>query len=316
MTFPTNPNAGDKYTDSDGTEWVYAGPLTKWYRTEISIPKSSGSVAPQGGPAAPLAPPKLQDLADLSKRAAPSLGEAPTWTYPAGHPEQGQFVYKTSNAHIKNWDSVSNFESGTVVYHQGQIWRATRDSSNVEPRVEDGRTQLYIHVPGEPTFGILPTDITTTPPPSGLQPIQFKLGYWLQYTNDRTISVWKFVIKGADPGTKRPIGEWEGRPWTCFAWRSPNPPSAPVPPNTVVVWIRTKSKSAAPIKGQQDWASLEFESFLSECEDVAAPTPANNDVLLYDATAQKWVNTSLKDLAALIRPFLYTGPPTNPGAKP
>jgi hypothetical protein len=251
----------------------------------------------------------LVGLHDVSHHAAPTLGEVPTWSYTPGHPEQGEFFFKTPNAHIKNWDSVTHFESGTVVYSHGQLWRATRDSSNVEPKVEDGRTQLYLHVPGEPTFGILPTDITSTPPPSGLQPMQFKLGYWLQYTNDHTVSVWKWVLKGADPATHKPIGEWEGRPWTCMIWRSPNPPSSPVPPMTVVVWVRSEPSSTVhPIKGQQDWASLELTSYLSQSADVSASTPANHDVLMYDTTQHKWKNVALQDLANLLKPLLATSP--------
>jgi hypothetical protein len=246
-------------------------------------PGAVGSELAQQGPM------KLTELRDVNQHAAPTLGEIPTWSYTAGHPDQGAFFFKTPNAHVKNWDSVTHFEAGTVVYYHNQLWRATRDTSNVEPKVEDGRTQLYIHVAGEPTFGILPTDITSTAPPSGLQPMQFKLGYWLQYTNDQTMVVWKWVLKGADPSTHKPIGEWEGRPWTVMVWRSHTPPSAAFPPNTVVAWINTNPGSTAqPVKGQQDWASLELATYLGQAADVSAPTPTHGDLLVYDETIHKW----------------------------
>jgi hypothetical protein len=180
---------------------------------------------------------------------------------------------------------------------------------NVEPAVEAGRTQLYIHVDGEPTFGILPTDITSTPPPAGNQPQVFKLGYWLQYTDDHNMVVWKWVMKGLDPGTHHPYGEWEARPWTCIPWRNINPPGNKVPPGLVVVWIRAEPGSTVPpIKGQQDWATLEVTNYLSVCADVATPNPVNHDVLLYDAASHKWTETRLSDLANLLKPFLATTP--------
>jgi len=243
--------------------------------------------------------PRLTSLTDTDTHSSPTLGSMPIWSYVPGHPEAGKFLWKTPPAHIKNWDSIMHWESGSAVYHHGQLWRATRDSNNVEPMAEDGRAQLYIHVAGEPTFGILPTGITSTDPPVGPQPMTFKLGYWLQYTNDHHMTVWKWVLRGMDPSTHHPYGEWEARPWTCMAWRNPNPPSNPTPPGTVVVWIRTEPGSVTqPIKGQQDWASLELSNYLSQCGDVSVTALADGDLLTYSAAAHKWVPITRAQLAA------------------
>lgn len=254
-------------------------------------------------------PPKLTELADVIHSDSPHLNSTVMWTYVAGQTaSQGRWTFGTQPAHIKNWDSTVHWESGAAVYYHGQLWRATRDSSNVEPAVEEGRTQLYIHVAGEPTFGILPTDITTAAPPTGTQRMGFRLGYWLQYTDDHHMAVWKFVTKGLDPTDHHPIGEWEGRPWTCMVWRNPNPPSAPVPPGTVVVWIRCDPTSTVhPVKGQQDWASLELNSYLSQSADVEQGVPADGDILTYSAANHKWVRITRAQLAASLGI-----PPTNP----
>ena len=297
IQFPTNPSDGQVFRTAtpDGIEIlaVYSADKNRWQIHRQNSPAS------QQVTITPPTTTKLVDLADVTHNAKPTLGAMPIWKYVKGHPETGLFDWSTPPAHIKNWDSVSNWESGAAVYHHQQLWRATRDSYNVEPAVELGRTQLYIHVPGEPTFGILPTEITPAEPPSGSQPMGFKLGYWLQYKNDHDISVWKFVVKGLDPGTRKPIGVWEGRPWTCMVWRHMEAPPLKMPPGTVAVWIRaTQGSTTAPIKGQQDWATLEITSTLSQCADVAAGTPVDGDILTYSQTDHQWVRITRAALAA------------------
>jgi hypothetical protein len=234
-------------------------------------------------------PGKLTELQDVSHHETPQLGETPVWRYPKGSDaSSGQFHFGSQPAHLKSWDATTHWEGGATVFHKGRLWRATRDNGNVEPALQIGRTQLYITVPGEPTFGILPTQITSTPPPSGTQPAGFKLGYWLQYTDDTHMTVWKFVVKGYDPNHHL-IGEWEGRPWQCIVWRGLVPPPAIFPPGLVLVWIHgERGGTDHPIVGQQDWALLDFSIALAMAVDVYIPNPGDGDLLSYDALLRQW----------------------------
>jgi len=242
-------------------------------------------------------PPRLAQLADVTHHSAPVLGDVPIWRHPVGQPDAGLFDYGAPNAHLKSWDAFTYWEAGATLFHKGQLWRSTRDGSGVEPVIEPGRVQLYIHMSGEPTFGILPTQVGGTAPPSGTHAAGFKFGYWLQYVDDTHMAVWKFVVKGVDPITHAPTGEWEGRNWPCIAWRGVVPPPTHIPEGVVMVWIYDqRGGTAPPVLGQQDWALLDFSIALGMAVDVDVPSPDDGDILSYDAVTQKWRGVSRASL--------------------
>ena len=233
---------------------------------------------------------KLTSLADINQHSKPALGEMPIWTYATGQTSsQGQFVWATPSAHIKTWDSTRHWESGATVLHDGRLWRATHDNSNVEPKFEEGKITLFIKVPGEPSFGIVPMGLGAAAPPSGPQDLPpSKYAYYVEYTAPSTFSIWKFIVKGANPQTHKPYGEWEGRPWQCIVWRGITPPP-PSPPGIVMVWLYGPPTSThAPVLGQQQWAPLDLQGSITTSVDVAADAPKDNDILVYNASTHKW----------------------------
>jgi hypothetical protein len=276
---PKNPTTG------------WGSPIYLRNGTGISLQGVSGSVATStfsttGAVAAQNVLPRLRDLSDVSQHSAPAEGTMPIWSTVAQ-----QFIFNTPNAHVKPWDTVHRWESGATVIHHGELWRATTDNSNIEPQHENGRVTLYINVAGEPTFGLVPMGLGTTAPPSGNQPLPAsKYAYHLVYTDDATpATVWKFVVKGANPDTHQPYGQWEGRPWQCIIWRSLVPPPLKFPPNVVMVWIYgTSTGQHPPVLGQQAWASVDLNSHISRATDVEAPNPTHGDLLIFDASISKW----------------------------
>lgn len=254
-------------------------------RTDFDMDEWSRMLSGGGGGSAGMT---MRQLADVYHKAAPLLGEMPIWSYPPGSSStEGQFFFKTPNAHIKSWDSVVNWEAGSVVYHNGQLWRAIFENHNVEPAHEEGKVTLFIKIPGEPSFGIVPMTLGPNQPPSGEQPPPpSKYAYHVQYVSDTNISIWKFVYKGLNPITGQRFGEWEGRPWQCIVWRGLVPPPAS-PPGTVMVWLYGTT-GHAPVLGQQKWAPLDISSSLSTAPDVDAPAPKDNMILVYSASEHKW----------------------------
>ena len=247
--------------------------------------------------------PKLEELRDVDHQADPSLGEGPIWRFAPGGEDQASFKFGTPNAHIKPWDSTVHWESGACVFYEGRLWRSIRDNTNVEPVLDDGKVTIYLRVKGEPTFGIIPVSVDPNDPPAGniaLGSVGSRYGYHLKYTNDTTMEVWKFVVKGIDPGTHKPFGVWEGRPWTCMVWRGLVPPPAS-PPGTVMVWIYGEpGHTHAPVLGQSVWAPMELGHSLATAVDVDVRNAGNNDLLMYNGASHKWEHCSLATLKGLL----------------
>lgn len=245
---------------------------------------------------------QLKELSDVDHTSQPALGTMPIWTYPAGQPHtSGKFFFNSPNAHLKNYDSTIHWESGSTVFHQGHIWRATQENSNIEPQLEPGKTHLFIHIPGEPSFALIPTGISAAPPPAGTQPMgAMRYAYWLQYTDDHTMKVWKFKVTGKNPSTGKLEGVWEEKSWPCVAWRHPIAPPTRFDPLSVFVWIYDEpTGTAAPVIGQQAWAQIHMSMNLSQGNDVNAPFPKHGDVLVYDGTQHKYVNMTKAQFLAM-----------------
>jgi hypothetical protein len=277
-----------KYREGDvvtfnKTMWVARGSTSgefsddRWFRM-ITVVGGGGS----GGV-------RMTTLADVNQHSKPTLGEVPIWKYPAGHESDGKFQWGTPNVHLKPWDSTVSWEAGATVVHDGRLWRAVFDNTNVEPAFEEGKITLFFNVPGEPSFGIVPMFLSSAEPPSGEQAVPpSKYAYHVQYTAPNTYVIWKFVLKGVNPITHRPFGEWEGRPWTCIVWRGIVPPPKS-PPGTVMVWLYGPPTSThAPVLGQQKWAPVDIASSLTMAVDVDAGAPKDNDILVYNAITHKW----------------------------
>jgi hypothetical protein len=332
MSFPFDPNPVDgqviTHAASDGTVLVatYHASKNEW-SVRRELPPTQVVTSPErfevhathdqqvitwdaatGKWIAQNNPVKLSELRDVHQGYQPELGELPIWSYPAGSPAtSGNFYFKTPNAHIKTWDGVTHWESGAVVYHHDELWRAVHENGNVEPKMEEGRITLFINAPGEPSFGLVPMGLSAGPPPSGhVDQPPSKFAFWVDYTNDQQIFLWKWMLKGVDPGTHKRFGEWTLKnTWTCIVWRGITPPPAKVPPNVVIVWIYTASGTPThPVLGQQMWSLLEIHGNLATCGDVYAESPHQHDLLVYDATTKKWTETRLSDLANLLKPFL------------
>jgi hypothetical protein len=237
----------------------------------------------------------LRGLSDVSQRDAPSLGSVPTWTYVNTQTAaQGHWDFAKPTAHVKPWDGSTHWEGGATVIHHGQLWRAVFENTNVEPVMEDGKATLYMHIGGKPTFGLVPMGVSSSPPPAGFQdrpPSSW--AFWLQYTDDKTMAIWEFVIKGKNPTTGKITGEWEGRPWMVIAHRGYNPPPDKTPPGIVIVWLYGNSTSTKPaVVGQQKWALVDLRSSLGMLNDVSVLAPKDGDILVYDGTEHKWKATS------------------------
>lgn len=312
--FPLNPVDGEQvsHTLPNGVtvEAIYKAENNEWFvtRRDPTITSLTGSVPIQVTPTADRqvitwdstlnrwvasAPhmPKLTELSDTDIHSKPELGEVPIWRYASGHPESAHFYWGTQPAHLKTWEATANWESGATVFHRGHLWRATHENVNVEPALENGKVTLFIHVTGEPSFGLVPIDVSHDAPPSGLVPAHvMRYAFWLQYTDDNHMTLWKFVIKGKDPSTQQPIGEWEGRPWACLPWRRTTAPPAQFPLGIVMVWIHDRPGGIAqPIVGQQAWALLDLTVSLAMAADVDIIEPADGDFLVYNGTHAKWM---------------------------
>ena len=237
---------------------------------------------------------RLQDMADISRKSSPALGSVPIWSYPEGHKEAGQFQWGAPNAHLKNWESTVHWESGTAVFYNGQIWRATSDSTNVEPQHEDGRATIFMNAPGEPSFGIVPSGISATPPAAGTDVAgpKFRFAYWVQYVSSSNISIWKFKVLRVDHATGQTYGQWIKQTWPCGQVRGLVAPHTP-PSGTAVLWLYGRQDSAKlPLVGQQSWSSIDFSTAIGSALDVAAPAPVDGDILVYNATTHKWTATA------------------------
>jgi hypothetical protein len=306
---PPGPELGkDGDIAIDARNWLlYQKSSLSWGSGNPMVPStsntsgSSRNIGGGGGPGAPGITPNLTALNDVDRSGSPSLGTMPIWTYAAGQPHtSGKFQWNTPNAHLKNWDSIVHWEAGATVFHQGQLWRATQDNTNVEPVLETGKTHLFIHIPGEPSFAIIPTGISSTPPPSGTQPMgAMRYAYWLQYVDDHNMHVWKFKITGKNPTTGQLEGVWEQKSWPCIAWRSPIAPPTSFAGLSVWVWIYDANGTAQPIIGQQKWAQIHLSTFISQANDVKAAFPNHGDVLVFDSNENKWVNMSKADFLAM-----------------
>lgn len=287
------------YGPKAGLSWGLGQPLLASVRN--GLPSGSG-IGGGGSPSGPLEShlPKLVELLDIDHTAAPSLGEVPIWRYAPGAEASAKFVFGSPNAHIKAWDSTTHYAGGECIFYQGRIWRSIRDNINVEPLLSPGKTTLYIDVPGEPTFGIVPLAIGTTDPPAGdLPAAAFRYRYYLKYIDDHQAEVWKFVVKGIDPSTHKPFGVWEGRPWISIVWRSNVPPPMPMPLGVVSIWIYgDPDNTNTPVVGQDGWAPLEMGHYLSASADVEIVHPQDWSMLRYDAASHKWVEVRLADLKA------------------
>ena len=322
--FPTNPVDGQQvsYVTPDGTvltatyhaakdQWVVSR-LTPSPTSVFPVPPVSVTATADrqvitwdanqsNWTAAAVPTPKLTQLQDVDHTADPSLGEGPIWRFAPGGEANAKFNFGTPNAHIKPWDSTVHWESGACVFYEGRLWRSIKDTTNVEPVLDDGKVTIYLRVKGEPTFGIIPVSVGPNDPPAGniaLGSVGSRYGYHLKYTNDTTMEVWKFVVKGLDPATHKPFGVWEGRPWLCMVWRGLVPPPAS-PPGTVMVWIYGEpGHTHAPVLGQAVWSPLELGHNLATATDVDVRNAASNDLLMYDGTNHKWVHTTLAELKA------------------
>jgi hypothetical protein len=291
----------------DAANWVlYKKSSLSWGSGNPMVPStrnfsgSSTGIGGGGSPGSPQLTPNLTALNDVTKHSSPALGQVPIWTYVSGQQaHEGFWNFAAPVAHLKNWESVVHWESGATVFYNGHIWRATQDNTAVEPILEPGKAQLFIHIPGEPSFAIVPTGISSGPPPSGTQPMgTMKYAYWLQYVDDHTMHVWKFKITGTDPATHKPVGHWEVQGWPTIPWRHPIPPPTKFDPLSVFVWIYDEpGGTAVPIIGQQKWAQIHLSTNLGQSNDVDAPFPQNNDILVYDSTRKKWVNKPQAALA-------------------
>jgi hypothetical protein len=124
-----------------------------------------------------------------------------------------------------------------------------------------------------------------------------KYAYYVQLTEPSKpvtgkFLVWKFVVKGANPQTHKPFGEWEARPWLCIVWRGVMPPPK-APPGTVMVWLYGPPNSThAPVLGQQQWAPLDLAGAITTSVDVDAANPSDGDILVYNGTTNKWTAKS------------------------
>jgi hypothetical protein len=231
-----------------------------------------------------------QDMADINKHSSPALGNVPIWSYTEGHKDQGQFQWGSPNAHLKNWDSVVHWESGTTVFYNGELWRATSDSTNVEPKHEDGRATIFMNAPGEPSFGIVPSGVSSTPPAAGIDALgpRFKFAYWVQYVDASNISIWKFKIHRVDRTTGQTYGEWIKQAWPVTQFRGIHAPQTPAAGHAIL-WLYGRQDSAKPpLVGQQSWSSLDFATAIGSALDVDASGPKDNDILVYNATTHKW----------------------------
>lgn len=246
--------------------------------------------------------PLLTELQDVDHTASPALGTMPIWTYPAGHTSvDGKFYFNSPNAHLKNWDSTVHWESGATVFHNGELWRATQENSNVEPVIEAGKAMLFIHIAGEPSFALVPTGISSTPPPAGTQPMgAMRYAYWLVYKSDQDMDVWKFKITGKNPTTGKLEGVWEEKTWPCVSWRHPIPPPTKIDALSVWVWIYDQpGGTVQPVIGQQKWAQIHLSINVGQANDVEAMQPKGGDILVFDANKKKWVATSKADFLAM-----------------
>lgn len=254
---------------------------------------------------------QLQRLSDIDQHSSPSLGETPLWSYAQGAENFAMFRWGTPNAHIKPWDDIRNWESGAACYHQGRLWRCIHNNADIEPTLEDGKLSLYLHVKGEPTFSIVPMGLSAAAPPSGEIEATITTShyaYHVEYINDSTATIWKFIVGGKSPVTHRPIGRWEARPWQVLVWRNLFPPPA-APPGFAYLWIYgAPGHTAAPILGQQTWAPLELGHNLSAGADVDCPHPQDGDLLTYQASSRKWRAIRRADLHAALQ-ALGTAPP-------
>jgi hypothetical protein len=73
-----------------------------------------------------------------------------------------------------------------------------------------------------------------------------------------------------------------------------NLPTAPIPHIVVAAVVNASSAGAGSV-----FVRVQAEPLISQLSDVFAPTPANNDILVYDAAQQRWENAPISTAGAV-----------------
>jgi hypothetical protein len=114
----------------------------------------------------------------------------------------------------------------------------------------------------------------------------------VQYVSASNISIWKFKIHRVDHATGQTHGEWIKQTWPVAQFRSMIAPQTPAAGNATLWLYGRQDSNKSPVVGQQAWSSIDLATALGSALDVAAPAPADGDILVYNAATHKWTATA------------------------